>query len=580
MRLARFLSFCLFLANVTVALSATAIIDRPERANFRCCYLTPENPSLCNYAILYKGLEVEIVGGSKETRFKVRVPVDSSKVVVVDGWSGRPDAEGIGWVSPRFVQVKEEATDDNTVTGDVGLLDVNTGNVENTSPNSNVTLGEGDNTSAGETGDDTANDGESVIQGEASDKAGIYYIFAGMGESQEYFFNLVQNGGTAGRSNYVWQYIRRDIKETGKVCKGVVIVKANSPADMYKILSEARVPADGPTQLDHRGRFPIYAFTDLAKSKYNILGFCTVSHSGQDGPLVRYGSNKGLQFSTELMMTDYTIYKLSDTHETIYNRILDNPRFTFCGCNIGHCQYYDMENTSFGHGVAAVYNAKDAVVRAKWSSGPVNAGAKDFATYAKDDKGIVRRLTPHKKDYRLLINVPTNRYDTYNVPFSSNEEKQAILDYYKARDITVKVRSRYITVRSPSWLRGKWIDYAADKDNLLESALLAMANREGPEDYSDEAFADWVEKAQVTPELAEAQKMMPRLKALFNDPLVQLAIERSKEANGGEFDIHDYRVWLAVYYGDKSAEELRNIRSMVPLRACICDDEELTNKFK
>ena len=586
MRFVRFLYFCFFFVNIACAFSATAIIDRPERANFRCCYLTPEDSSACNYAIIYKGLNVEVIGGSKDTRLKIKVPMNSDKVVVVDGWSGRPDPEGVGWVSPRFVQLQDEQpaegrpTDDNPT--DVGLLDVNSGNVTGGSTDGSTTTVEGDgNVTA--TGDGIATgeeNSEVVIQGEASNDAGIYYVFAGMGEGQEYFFHLVQAGNTASSSNYVWQYIRRDIKETGKNCLGVVIVKVSSPADMYHVLQYAMIPADGPTKLDTKGKFPIYAFTDLTKSKYNIMGFATVSHSGQDGPLLNYANNRGMQFTTKIIMLDYINNDYGKNIDTIFGRLLDNPRFTFCGCNIGHCQYYDLENTSFGHGVAATYCSKNAVVRAKWSAGPVNGKPKEYATYGKDEKGVVRRLSPHKKDYRLLINVPNNRYDSYRVPFSNNEEKQAILDYYKARDITVKVYSRYITVRSPSWLRGKWLTYETDKDNLLESALKAMANREGPTAYTDEAFAEWLKSPEVTPELAEAQKMMPRLKKLFNDPLVQLAIQKSKNANNGVFDVHDYRVWLVIYYGDKSAEELRNIRSMVPLRACLCDDEQMTNSFK
>ncbi len=583
MRASWVLCFLILAAFSSIAFAKKAIIDRPDRTNFRCCYLTPEDASQCNYAIIYKGLEVDVIGGSKETRYKVRVPLGNNKVVVADGWSGRPDPEGVGWVASRFIQIQEtQSADDGQSSGNVGLLDISSGTVGSSDFTSTLPTIQNDATSVAGVNNPVEDINVDNIVGTASNDEGIYYIFAGMGEDQEYFFNLVQNGGTAGRSNHVWKYIRRDIKETSKKCVGIVVVKVDRAKDMYDILRQGMVPEDGPTPLDIKGgRFPIYAFSELKKSKHKIMGFATVSHSGQDGPLVGYANNRGMQFSTELVKTDYNLATIApEADYFMFNRMLDNPRFTFCGCNIGHCQYYDMEDESFGHGVAAVYNTKGAVVRAKWSTGAVNATEKHFATYGKDDEGIVRRLTPHKKDYRMLVSVPNNRYDTFNVPYSSQEEKEAILAYYKERDITVRVYSRYIRVRSPSWLRGKWLNYAADKDNLLEAVINAMATRGGPKAYEDEDFAKWLKEAKVTPEIEEVQKMMPRLKKLTSDPLLQYAIEKSKQANNGVFDIHDYRVWLVIYYGDKTAEELREIRSVVPLRACICCDEELTKAFK
>ena len=569
------------------ALAATGVIDQEGNSSFSACYLTPEDPSVCNYAILYKGLQVEVIGGSASSRWKVRVPVGDSKVVVADGWQGRPDSEGVGWVSPRFVKTQNSpAVNSGTVTfmgenvsggvdnsvtvTDNGGLQDNTPITHGLSFLGQNTPGDPSVTNSNSTGDGT---NVAVDSGE-----GVYYVFAGMGEDQEYFFQIAQNGPISGKPNYVWRSIRRDVSETGARCRGVVVVKVASPDDIYVVLKNGMVPSGGPTALPSGDqRVPIYAVNQLTASNFKIIGFATVSHSGQDGPLVDYGSDKGKQFHARYLAADYLNHRRG-AQTTVYRRMINRPRFTFCGCNIGHCQYYDGENPSFSHWVASIYVSKGAVVRGKYTVGSPNASESQFATFGRQGNGPVIRMSPGKKEYKMLIKVPTNRYDQYNVPFSSTEERDAILAYYKERNVTVNVSGNNVVVRSPSWLRGKWMDRQTDKDDLLDALLKAMATRDIRTARYGDTFQSWMAR-NTTVSLEKAKKMMPRLEALFNDPKLQRRIELVKMDNGGNLDIHDFRLWSYIYFGNLTQEQLRENRWSLPLRACLCADEGNTKAF-
>ncbi len=593
----------LFVSFLVPALWAkTGVIEQEGNPSFSACYLTPQDASVCNYAILYKGLTVEVIGGTASSRYKVKVPMGDSKVVVADGWQGRPDSEGEGWVAPRFLKVQEESAPDNTSGGlsflgedlNGGVYDANT-----TTDGSGTGLDQdwmnavrnymtlqhglsflGQNT-PGDTSIsgglfDTPSNTTNTVQGGGE---GIYYVFAGMGQDQEFFYQISQNGPIAGKPNYVYKYIRRDIQESGAKCKGIVVVKVLTPDDMHNVLCQGMVPAAGPSAVPSGNqRLKIYAVNELTPSNFKVIGFATVSHSGQDGPMMDYADNKGKQYHARYLANDYVTHSRNPGAKTFTARLVNKPRFTFCGCNIGHCQYYDGVNPCFSHWVATIYCKKGAVVRGKYTVGSPNATEKQFATFGREGNGSVIRQSPAKKEYRMLIKVPTNRYDTYNVPFSSAEEKEAILAYYKERNVTVRESGNNIVVRTPSWLRGKWMNRGTDKDDLLEAVLRTMASRDISTARWMDTYESWMRRNPPA-EVARAEKMMPRLKELLNDPKLQKRIEEVKEENGGTLDLHDFRLWHYIYFGNLSQEQMRENRWSLPLRACTCDDAKHTNAF-
>jgi len=602
MRVRSFFLVVLCLASLlaTDVSASTGTIDSGD-ASFRACYLTPENPSLCNYAILYKGLQVSIVGGSASTRYKVQVPMGDGKVVVADGWSGRPDPEGTGWVSPRFVQVAAASMTDAVVapTGNSGVVEMNPALVTgrpNTVNNesswwnpsaANMTLPNGMDflgvTTPGNTAVDAASGsgtGNGTQPGTAG--TGVYWVFAGMGEDQEYFFSIAQNSPQAGGANYVWRNIRRDIAESGARCLGVCVVKVISPNDIFNVLRKGMVPSQGLTAVPAEGRrVPIHAVADLVPSNHRMIGFATVSHSGSDGPLVDYGADKGKQFNAEYLALDYLQWRQAGGRvtESIVARLVDNPRFSFCGCNIGHCQYYDGVTPSFGHYVAAIYCSKATVVRAMYTVGSPNAPDQNFAVFGRSAQRHVTRVSPAKQEYRMLVNVPTNRYDRFGVPFSSEEEKNAIIAYYRERDINTTVQGNQVFVRAPTWLRGTWMTRDTDKDNVIESLLQAMATRQMPPGTNGSNFETWLRSSNPA-DVQRARQMMPRLQALIDDPMMQAYVEIVKRENGGRLDIHDFRLWKHVYFGNMTQEQLRENRWNLPQRACTCNDRELTEAFQ
>jgi hypothetical protein len=268
-------------------------------------------------------------------------------------------------------------------------------------------------------------------------------------------------------------------------------------------------------------------------------------------------------------------YNYGRGDSSFLNRLVKNARVTVAGCNSGNCYYYG--ESSFAHLLAGVYSSKNIVVRGKTASGSPNASDANFAVFGLNEAGDATRLSPHKLAYKMMINVPTTRYDSYNVPYSSQEELNELLAFYKSRDISVKVSSSYISVRSPSWLKGKWMTRETPKDNLLKTVIYAMSERK-LEDLSSEGFTAMMAKEDPSA-LAKTKEMMPRLLELMNDNALQVEIEVNKIRNNGVLDIEAYELWKQVYFGKLTPEEVRENKWSLPLCACKCWDHKITESY-
>ena len=524
---------------VTPLFATPATVDS-SRSSFRACYLTSEDTRE-NLAVLYRGAELNLIEQASNGRWKVSVDSSSSLVRPY----GQASGELVGWISDNFV--KQQEAEDNQDQPQ----DQNTGQ-----PAGNMDLlGQRTNTSAGS--------GQSNPEPETSPAgSGVYYLFTSEGNDSEWFDFLASNGRPAGKKNNVWGFIKKDIQASGNTCEGVAVIRVAKPEDIMDVLTKGSIPTQGLSRLPSYQRVKIRTMAELTPSAKKIIGFGVIAHSGSEGPLLNYGQSRnsetgelvGLQMHWTYFRKDMLkALKETTNQNTVGNRLLEKSRIRFFGCNSGHCGYWKAR-PSICHHLAAVYQSKKAVVSGRLVSGSPNA-AGSWADFGLNDKKLATRLTPDKKDYKLLINTPKKAYDRFTVPAKDDEERQAILEYYQSRDITVSSRTDGVYVRAPS---SKWLTRASKKDNLLKAVVLALAS-------GDEAV------------IADTKAKMPHVAKIIDNTRLRQVIAQVKEDNNGTLDMNDGRIWFQIYYWSLTSEQRK---WKCARRNCSCQDCHLTNDWK
>ncbi len=520
----------ILLALITSPLMATRATVSSSRSSFRACYLTSKDMAT-NLAILYKGAQLELIEQASNGRWQVRVNTSSELVVPY----GRAQGEMTGWIAERFVKKEESETtpssEDNGTNGDVDLL----GQVSDPNGQSNT---------------------NTTPEATSTEGAGVYYLFTSEGNDSEWFDFLASNGQPAGKPNNVWRLIRKDIQATGHKCEGVAVIRVAKPREVIDVLAKGKIPTNGLSPVPVYSRVPIHALSELQPSEKKIIGYGIVAHSGSEGPLLNYGASRneetGALVGLQLNWTFFREDMLKSGEKTLGKRLLDKAHIRLFGCNSGHCGYW-KGRPSICHHLAAVYQEKNAVVSGKLASGSPNASG-SWASFGLNSAKMATRLTPGKKEYKLLINRP-KAYDRFEVPAKDDEEREAILEYYRSRDITVHSRENGVAVRAPS---SKWLTRKTKKDNLLKTVVLAMSS-------GDEAV------------LAEAKAKMPHMAKFFDNTSLQNAINEVKTDNDGNLDIDDGRIWFQVYYWTL---EKKQRKWKCALRNCYCQDQHITEDWK
>ncbi len=572
----------------TPAIAETAILEKANTPNWYGAYLLPTEQGGDNLATLRKGLEVEIVHKG-ERRYKVRVPWPSDQVVVhKNGWPG--SQVPVGWVSPRFLKVKPapapepetvEDNDSNSVSDFFSSL-----NIFNSDDNGNGSAAPPsttDNVDNHEpyvpTGPQLGPEGSTPGAEKWRDKLpNIYYVFADIGKDGSYFSLLAKgnrnltayddNRRRQTYKNHITAMINEDIDKVGRPNTKIVRVEVSTYSTVMNTLAKGLVPSESVEE----GR--LYKESELVSKPCNIVGFCTITHASTDGPVLGSGGHRK-QLTGSIFASDASSWKgLS----TLNHRLVRNARISFFGCNTGNCQYY-LDHSSIAHILAAFYARKDVVVRGKKGIGSPNVKASSYSLFGLDNKEVARRLTPEKKEYRFYVPLKNYKdqnserkwvYDKISVPFSSDEERDEIIAYYKERGVTVKADGNKVVADAPK-IAGVTRD--SKKDKFLLEIVRAHGNRKKL--HIGQRFLRFFGALGDSEKVKEVRAMQPFLEKIIDDDELQNIIETVKTENDGKLDENDFRIWFRIYFQNYKD---KNDRGSIAYRACLCCDEELEKK--
>ena len=573
-----------------------AVLEKANAPSWYGAYLLPNEQGGENLATLRKGLEVEVLEkGSR--RFKVKVlDTTSSKVIIhKSSWPGNDGATG--WITPIFLRLlpeqeeareQEEAQEQEDDGG--GGIGGFFSDLFRRGDDDEAQEGEDqveEQTSQPQDGGTASHSGPSLGR-EGSDPGAeawrdelesVYYVFADLGKDGGYFTLLAEgrthlqaydnNSRRRNYKNHITAMIKRDISRVGRRNCKVVRIAVEDPSTVMEVLSEGMLP---PGAVD---RHRLYNINELSPVPCNIVGFCTITHASTDGPV--FGEESNRKQITRRSFSD-DAFSRSSSLETLDHRLVKGARISFFGCNTGSCQYY-KDHSSIAHILAALYSRKKVITRGKKGIGSPNVSKSSYAVFGLDEEGIPRRLSPTKKKYLFYVplrdysNQDSGRkwvYESISVPFSSEEEKKEILDYYQGRGVRTKVEDGMIVADAPKI--GK-VSHNSKKDPLLLDIVRAIGKRKKLHwGQKILRYFGWLDD---TKEIARVKAMQPFLEKIIEDRELQNIIEEVKEENGGKLDENDFRIWFRIYFQNY---ENKNDRGSIAYRACLCDDENLKRK--
>lgn len=361
----------------------------------------------------------------------------------------------------------------------------------------------------------------------------VYYLFSATGSDENYF-----NALAVGKPSLFWDQARRDVARTFQrdALSGtaeIVPVRIRSAAEFQQVMSASLVP---PVP----GRPPLpYFVQELTPGDRRIAGFAVISHSGGDGPVLE----EGPQLTYGVFQDDAA----KPGPGRILDRILPGAILRFAGCNSGNDHmWYENDagrggSPSVAHGTAAVLAEKDVEVYGKRGTGDV-ARTDTYFLFKRPDPATpypVRHIIP-KDHYRFYV--AQDDEQAMDVPYGSDEEKEALLQWYEERGIQVVVNE------AGSFLR----------------VTLRLHREHTQGSRKPEALVSLVEEFDVDPGMAEASG-----RRLFGDfgwhirrELLARAIDQSRRARGA-LDMQDFRLWAVL---------LRPDHDDTVYRADLCDD--------
>ena len=583
---------CIFIALISVLTAPLAaemaILEKANAPNWYGAYLLPTEQGGDNLATLRKGLEVEVVHKG-ERRYKVRVPWPSNQVVVhKSGWPGSDAAEG--WVSPRFLKLKpapvvqepqETEGDDEESSGGFfsGLNIFGSSDDDNdVAPSSTTSVAE-ETPSEPESTEPQLGPEGSTPGAEAwrDELPNVYYVFPDMGKDGSFFSVLAKgdrnlsaynNNRRQQYKNHITAMINDDIAKVGRPDTKIVRVEVNDYRTVFRTLSQGLIP---PGAIERR---KLYKEDELVAKPCNIVGFCAITHASTDGPV--FGNKPARkQLIGSYFAADASSWKGLNT---LNHRLVRNGRISFFGCNTGSCQYY-RDHSSIAHILAAYYARKNVVVRGKKGIGSPNVKPSCYAIFGLDENDVPRRLSPEKKEYRFYVPLKNYEdensgrkwvYDAVSVPFSSDEERDAITAYYRERGIRVKVEGNKLVADAPK-IAGVTRD--SKKDKFLLEIVRALG--EDRELNWRQKIADFFGALDDSESVAKVRAMQPFLEKIIDDSDLHDIIETVKKENNGQLDENDFRIWFRIYFQNYKD---KNDRGSIAYRACLCCDEELEKK--
>lgn len=524
-----------------------------DNAGFYGAYLQEKaSRSARSLAVLRKGLAVTALkeeGGYVLVRFS---PADAKELClpkVQDFSSTSSQAEG--WVGRRYLLFLASGNSEggnsnepdpfDDLRGGQDGADDGDGGVPGSLP------GEGDTLSSGSVDPSDPSLTEEGVS-PRFDGPKVYYLMGADGKDGDYFKGLAR--GYWKSKNVVLKNAKSDAGEHGAT---IVPVAVTTIEEIVKILTEGLVPRKDLAKKE------LYELADLEGSKCRIAGLQVVSHAGCDGPVIEHRQLDFRPFVEDRFATK------DPQRPTMFNRVIRGAHLRMSGCNTGNCQYF-ADHSSFSHLLASLWASKKVQCHGKRTTGDVNSDA--FSDFVVDGQGMAHRAKPGKKEYFFYVK-KDRVYSEVSISPEGEEERQALLDWYRDRGITPSSqRDGKIVVALPGVTR---VAHDSEKDPLLLSVVRMLA-----EDRSTKSefyrYLLYMHQMAESDEMDRAREALPQLQKLFNDLKLRKIIQQVKEENGGRLDENDFRIWFRIHYRDYVSE---TDRMSIGYRACVCDDEHL-----
>lgn len=438
----------------------------------------------------------------------------------------------------------------------------------------------------------------------------VYYLFAD--SSELWFVQLAENSDvTSGKllGNNVYKRVRTHVGSNTKL----VNVKISTATEIMFILQNGLLPALDKGELRtvpaaDGQKVPCYSINDLSRpSNCRVRGFGIISHGGCDGPLLADGQMTADYFRQEAgrggkpVVSDADVY--SDNGEpscqtafklypgkpddvpyvdwsnsangNFSNRLMDQAKVTYFGCNTGSCQGYN-DNPSIAHYTAALYADKRVSVFGKKSYGNPNEVPSAFAEFTSNEKGLASRSDNGAGNFSISIPDPLKprlSEETAHIP--ANDQRHDFYNTLNARGLSVfqiqynSDDSTTITYGKSNFIR---VDFGRGQDPATKMPVMAefvkmLIEAKSTTDLQPDWF-DQLLKRLDKRHHSRAKNMKQKLdEQIMYGEALNTALRESAENNKGTADPNDFRIWREI--------SRLNYGSQINKAPCCCNNVKL-----